>query len=583
MVSPPPPPPTIEVRAANLFVGDRLNIDGQLIEAPWRWRGHRDGTPNQLWLPLDLLVGRFGFRRSTQPNGQQLQWYGSKASLKSLPQITLQDEVALNVAEWLTAKGVKIKRQNKTLNVELPTPSLKGLRQGKGSNSNRLVLDLSGPALVQSLNNNLLLNLQATTQQRRQMKALGLMPKQQRNGLMLIGQAEALSSLTLDKPWRIVLDGIGKQSNATNLRSPLLNPSIQALIQRGLIFDTKVVNVGVKPLQITRVGTNLSKQGLLLRPLPQINHQQGLRFLNQLAQPADALIAINGGFFNRVRQLPLGALRLDGTWFSGPILNRGAIGWGPTGHLSFGRLQLQQELQGSKGQRWNLGTLNSGYVQRGLSRYTRAWGPIYQALSGEEKAMMIINGRVVQSFQQVQLARGVPLRKDGDLVVARGGFPLPAATGETVSMRMKASHPLGELPQVLGGGPLLLQNGRVVLSGRQEGFSPSFLSLAAPRSVVGQDGGKLWLLTLKGARGSDPTLLETSLALQQLGIRDGLNLDGGSSTSLLVANQLVVTGRGTPPRIHNGLGLILRQHKGNPKKANEPLKNARGQDPIANK
>ena len=583
MVSPPPPPPTVEVRAANLFVGDRLNIDGHLIEAPWHWRGHRDSTPNQLWLPLDLLVGRFGFRRSTQPNGQQLQWYGSKASLKSLPQITLQDEVALNVAEWLTTKGVKIKRKSKTLHVELPTPRLKGLRQGKGSNSNRLVLDLSGPALVQSLDNNLLLNLQATVQQRRQMKALGLMPKQQRNGLMLIGQAEALSSLTLDKPWRIVLDGIGKHSNATNLRSPLLNPSIQVLIQRGLIFDTKVVNVGVKPLQITRVGTNLSKQGLLLRPLPQINHQQGLRFLNQLAQPADALIAINGGFFNRVRQLPLGALRRDGTWFSGPILNRGAIGWGPTGHLSFGRLQLQQELQGSKGQRWNLETLNSGYVQRGLSRYTRAWGPIYQALSGEEKAMMIINGRVVQSFQQVQLARGVPLSKDGDLVVARGGFPLPAATGETVSIRMKASHPLGELPQVLGGGPLLLQNGRVVLSGRQEGFSPSFLSLAAPRSVVGQGGGKLWLLTLKGARGSDPTLLETSLALQQLGIRDGLNLDGGSSTSLLVANQLVVTGRGTPPRIHNGLGLILRHHKGIPKKANKPLQNARGQDRIANK
>ena len=133
MVSPPPPPPTVEVRAANLFVGDRLNLDGQLIEAPWRWRGHRDGTPSQLWLPLDVLVGRFGFRRSTQPKGQQLQWYGSKASLKSLPQITLKDEVALNVAEWLTTKGVKIKRKNKTLNVELPTPRLKGLRQARAA------------------------------------------------------------------------------------------------------------------------------------------------------------------------------------------------------------------------------------------------------------------------------------------------------------------------------------------------------------------------------------------------------------------------------------------------------------------
>ncbi|MFL0768219.1 MAG: phosphodiester glycosidase family protein, partial [Prochlorococcus sp.] len=469
-----------------------------------------------------------------------------------------EDEVALNVADWLTAAGVKIRRKNNVLNVELPTPRLNGLRQGKGSMANRLVLDLSGPALIQRLGNNLLLNLQVNARQRGQMQALGLMPKQQRNGLVLLGQAEALSSLTLNKPWRIVLDGIGTRHDGTNLRSPLLDPSIQALIRRGLIFDTKLVTVGVKPLRITRVGTDLSKQGLLLRPLPQIGHQQGLRFLNQLAHPAGALIAINGGFFNRVRQLPLGALRIDGEWFSGPILNRGAIGWGPTGHLSFGRLQLQQELQGPSGKRWRLGTLNSGYVQKGLSRYTSAWGPIYRALSGEEKAMMVIKGQVVQSFGQRELKRGVPLRKDGDLIVTRGGLPLPAVPGETVSVRTKVSNPLGDLPQVLGGGPLLLQNGRVVLAGRQEGFSPSFLSLAAPRSVVGQGGGKIWLLTLKGTRGSDPTLLETSLALKQLGLSEGLNLDGGSSTSLLVANQLVVTGRGTPPRVQNGLGLIVQ-------------------------
>lgn len=558
MVAPPPPPTAVEIRAANFFDGDRLKIDGQLVEAPWRWIGHHSGPPSQLWLPLDLLIGRFGFHQSTQANGQQLQWYGSKASLKSLPQITLEDEVALNVADWLTAAGVKIRRKNNVLNVELPTPRLNGLRQGKGSMANRLVLDLSGPALIQRLGNNLLLNLQVNARQRGQMQALSLMPKQQRNGLVLLGQAEALSSLTLNKPWRIVLDGIGTRHDGTNLRSPLLDPSIQALIRRGLIFDTKLVTVGVKPLRITRVGTDLSKQGLLLRPLPQIGHQQGLRFLNQLAHPAGALIAINGGFFNRVRQLPLGALRIDGEWFSGPILNRGAIGWGPTGHLSFGRLQLQQELQGPSGKRWRLGTLNSGYVQKGLSRYTSAWGPIYRALSGEEKAMMVIKGQVVQSFGQRELKRGVPLRKDGDLIVTRGGLPLPAVPGETVSVRTKVSNPLGDLPQVLGGGPLLLQNGRVVLAGRQEGFSPSFLSLAAPRSVVGQGGGKIWLLTLKGTRGSDPTLLETSLALKQLGLSEGLNLDGGSSTSLLVANQLVVTGRGTPPRVQNGLGLIVQ-------------------------
>ena len=65
-------------------------------------------------------------------------------------------------------------------------------------------------------------------------------------------------------------------------------------------------------------------------------------------------------------------------------------------------------------------------------------------------------------------------------------------------------------------------------------------------------------MTLKGAGGSDPTLLESSLALRQLGISDALNLDGGSSTSLLVANRLVMTGRGIAPRVQNAVGLVSK-------------------------
>jgi len=111
---------------------------------------------------------------------------------------------------------------------------------------------------------------------------------------------------------------------------------------------------------------------------------------------------------------------------------------------------------------------------------------------------------------------------------------------------------------VLAGGPLLLNDGQVVLKGRQEGFSTGFLSLAAPRTVVAQDAANVWLMTLKGANGSDPTLLETTLALRQLGMLDALNLDGGSSTTLLAANRTVMTGRGVTPRVQNGLGLVRR-------------------------
>jgi hypothetical protein len=248
-------------------------------------------------------------------------------------------------------------------------------------------------------------------------------------------------------------------------------------------------------------------------------------------------------------------VKRDGTWLSGPILNRGAIGWSGSDRLRFGRLQLRQELVIDGGRRWGLGHLNSGYVQRGLSRYDRAWGPTYRALSGQEQAITVIDGHVRSVHNQAALSRGVPIPLNGDLVVARGGTPLPAQQGQQITIQTSSSDPLGNEEQVIGGGPLLLQNGGVVLNGRTEGFSAGFLSLSAPRTVVAQDRQRIWLMTLEGTS-SDPTLLETSLALRQLGITDALNLDGGSSTSFLVANRLVMTGRGMAPRVQNGLGLV---------------------------
>ena len=215
-------------------------------------------------------------------------------------------------------------------------------------------------------------------------------------------------------------------------------------------------------------------------------------------------------------------------------------------------------MQVNGGRRWGLGFLNSGYVQRGLSRYTRAWGPVYKALSGEEQAVSVKDGVTIDHHERAELSLGVPLTAGTSLIVSRAGAPLPAQPGDRVSFRLRPSNPVGEQPHVLAGGPLLLKNGQVVLQGRQEGFSAGFLSLSAPRTVVAQDRRRVWLMTLEGPSGSDPTLLETTLALQQLGMLDALNLDGGSSTTLLAANRTVMTGRGVTPRVQNGLGLVRR-------------------------
>ena len=155
------------------------------------------------------------------------------------------------------------------------------------------------------------------------------------------------------------------------------------------------------------------------------------------------------------------------------------------------------------------------------------------------------------------MAHGVLLPAGKELIVARGGIEIPIKPGDQVQLQERVNAPLGDLANVIGGGPLLLMEGQVVLNGRIEGFSPDFLRVRAPRTVVGHGPDGTWLIALRGSTGTDPTLLETALAAQQLKLKQALNLDGGSSTTLVVAGRTVVNGRGFPPLIHNGLGLGL--------------------------
>jgi hypothetical protein len=162
----------------------------------------------------------------------------------------------------------------------------------------------------------------------------------------------------------------------------------------------------------------------------------------------------------------------------------------------------------------------------------------------------------LERIDSPSLAAGVVLAPGEELLVARGGANLPWSAGDSISVRSEPSEPLGLAPFVVGGGPLLLLDGRTVLNGAAELFSPAFMSQGAPRTVVASDGNRFWLITLEGVSQSGPTLAETAELLRQLGLRDALNLDGGSSTGLVMGGTMPVKGRGVAGAIHHGIGLV---------------------------
>ena len=513
--------------------GSRLRLNGLEQRAAWLLGGDGPGQDSELWLPLEVLQGQLGFSSRSRPDGTlELEWFGRSQLVPPAGQRPLQDEVAVEVGSLLRANGVGVGVTGDALSLTLPPPRLMQVRSSRQPGPRRIVLDLDGPALVRSEGSGVALDLQSDPSQRQALQALGLNGQQS------------------DARLRLALAGTS---------SAAIDPRLQSLLGSSVVWDRRVLPLGDGGVRLNAVSIDPRSAPLELRPLRRDDGMEGLSLLPSLARRWDALVAINGGYFNRVRRLPLGALREEGRWLSGPILNRGALGWQAGQLPRFGRLQLQETLIDRNGNRWPLMVLNSGYVQKGFSRYTADWGPWYRALSSNESAVLVRRGVVVTRLDSSRLAAGVPLAAGDDLVVGRGGSVPPWGEGEDLRLESRPSDPLGSAPNVIGGGPLLLQDGRIVLQGAAEGFSGAFMSQGAPRTVVASDGRRLLLLTLEGVSDAGPTLAETAVLLQRLGLRDALNLDGGSSTGLVMGGSHAVKGRGVAASIHNGLGLVLRQ------------------------
>lgn len=548
--------------------GRSLRLNGMEQRAAWRLEAPPGGGEGPIWLPLEVLQGQLGVSSRSRPDGSlDLEWYGATLLVPVDRQRSLDDEVAVDAAPLLRERGVAVAVSGERLDLTLPPPRLLGLRSSRSTGGRRIVLDLEAPALLRSEAGALALSLWSAPEQRQQLRSLGLTGLQ-REGLLALTLPAGGSGarwFTLGSPARVVIDlpaaaGAGEAAAGAGQGqgTPALDPRLQALLGRTLVWERRVITLGAERFLLNAISLDPRSAPLELLPLRSDMGMEGLSLLPTLARRRDALVAINGGYFNRVRRLPLGALRERGRWLSGPILNRGAIGWEPGQLPRFGRLQLQEWLLDAAGGRWPLMALNSGYVQRGLSRYTADWGAWYRALSDGENGVLLRDGLVARRLDPRQLAAGVPLAPADVLVVGRGGSVPPWGEGERLQLDSRPSDPLGMAPYVLGGGPLLLQEGRVVLQGAGEGFSGAFLSQGAPRTVIGGDGTRLWLLTLQGIGQDGPTLGETALLLQGLGIRDALNLDGGSSTGLVIGGAHTVKGRGVAAAIHNGLGLVLR-------------------------
>ena len=584
--------------------GNQITLNGRTLAGAWLQESRTDGQ-----VKTHLSDGAFrqfmgvDFLSSNSAARQPVEWFSPVNQPQVLTTRLLKGYRYLDITNFAQTAGWQLQANGDILAIAIPKAQIKDIRQSQQPSgvsnppfqSARIVLDLDRPA-----------------------------PWQLSQGLPITEADEPAARA--NREWIVAMEGIAdagliqRYAPPTSLPNPLpklpaqptrqplirklevvnnrtiislsvpfgMSPQIftladpnrlvidlrpDALVQRditwasGLRWRQQFVNLGTERFPVVWLDINPQQVGLTLKPIgTDPNSQTGIAPLIQMAQQSSVVAAINAGYFNRNNKLPLGAIRRDGQWLSGPILNRGAIAWNDSGQFYFGRLTLQETLIAANNQRLPILFVNSGYVQSGIARYTPTWGTSYTPLTDNEVLLVVQKDRVINQLLGGKSGEtAVPIPQDGYLLTLRANATntasqLPIGTAVSITSTTNSAE-FNRYPHIIGAGPLLVQNNQIVLNAQSEKFSKAFIRQKAIRSgICTTANGSLMIAAVHNrAGGLGPTLAEHAQLMKNIGCVNALNLDGGSSTSLYLGGQLLDRSPNTAARVHNGIGVFLQQ------------------------
>ena len=307
------------------------------------------------------------------------------------------------------------------------------------------------------------------------------------------------------------------------------------------------------------------------------------RSVRNLAAQSRALVAINGGFF-AYGGAAVGAVKVGGEWQRLPWRNRTALGWnGKEGLIAplTGRLEIGLSREDATnaemlraGEMKSEAALNGfnlpgqrAAIINGFSLLSPQFKPTYKLQSGETAAAITdvktdthftTGGGPIEMFGRqrkvgkigafYQAGDEVPLNAQDYLLVARGDkapwLQASATAPDTIRFVIRYEPTQWDkYPTIIGAGPRLVANGRVQTNEVEEEFQPDVIA-RGPRTAVGWDKDRNWLFLVADGRQAESvglTIPELATLFAQMGAVEAMNLDGGSSTQLIVNGELANT------------------------------------------
>ena len=274
--------------------------------------------------------------------------------------------------------------------------------------------------------------------------------------------------------------------------------------------------------------------------------------LSSIARRYGAVAGINAAYFTSNGD-PIGTLIINRRLISSPLYRRSVFGMSRSGKPLFGNPDFAGRLT------WGKRTIDIDAVnQPRRGNQLVVFSPEYarSTLTREDGVeLVLVQGRVVGIHKKDAI-----IPPDG-VVVSAGGLKgarlAGVRLGERVSLDYQVNSPWDAVQHAVCGGPQLISDGNIAITGNQEKFSHSIVSGRHPRTAVAlTKRGDLLFVVVDGRskRNSGMTLKELAMYLQRLDAQNAINLDGGGSSTMVVRNQIVNSpsdGRERP--ISNGI------------------------------
>lgn len=248
---------------------------------------------------------------------------------------------------------------------------------------------------------------------------------------------------------------------------------------------------------------------------------------------------------------PAGVVISNGVLLRPPLQTRSSIGVDTTGGLHVDRVRFAGDWRGT-GQRRPLGTVNQTPAAGQVVLFTPAWGAAVPRVAGAVEVTFdsfpaaLPNTDLTATVTAVGTGGGESIPPTGAVLLASGSAAAKlqgeAPVGTSVTARLILQPSWAGITGALGGGPVLVKNGKPVFRSLED-FASDQVSSRAPRAGVGQlADGRIVLVAVDGGQpgySSGMTSFELAQTLQRLGAVTASAVEPGSAVTAAFDGRLL--------------------------------------------